>query len=86
MLFYFVVCNKFHVCVNTLLGVNNFSYFVVCVVILSQPVYPYSALRMEASSYSEKSVLTYQTTRCHNAESQSINTDCSQNPQCCTIL
>ena len=52
--------------------------FTHCVVILSHYVYPYSALRMEASSCSDPSVLTYQTTRCHNAEAQNMNTDCSQ--------
>jgi hypothetical protein len=51
---------------------------VQCVVILSQTVYPYSALRMQAASYSDTSVLTYQTTRWHNAEAQNMNIECSQ--------
>jgi hypothetical protein len=74
------------VCVNTLLWVNYFLYFVQCVAVLSQPVYPYSALSMEAATYSDTPVLAYQTTRRHDTESQNMNTDCNQNPQRYTIF
>ena len=56
------------------------------VFLFSRRVYPLSALRMEAVSYCDPSAMAYQNTRCHNAEAQNINIDCSQNHQSYTIL
>jgi hypothetical protein len=40
---------------------------------LSKPVYPFPALRKEASNFSHYTLLTHLTTRRHNAEIQNIN-------------
>jgi hypothetical protein len=81
-----VECNKFvFVCVNALLLMNYFC-FALGICTLSQPFYPYSALRMEAATYSDTNILTYQTTRCHNAKAQNVNTDCGQVSLSSTIV
>jgi len=40
---------------------------------------------METADYCDTSVLTYQPTRCHNAEAQNSNIDFSQKHQSYTI-
>jgi len=73
------------VCVLALIW-GNYICTLCSVLRLSYFFYFYSALRMEASSYSVLSVLTYETTGCHKAQTENMIIDCSQNPQYYTIL
>jgi hypothetical protein len=59
--------------------------FCAVVFFFLKPVYPYSALWIEAASYCDTSTMTYQTTRCHKTEFQNVNTHCIQSPQSYTI-
>jgi len=79
----YVGWNKFHVGLCDCFNIGLLLLIITqCVFVFTQGVYPFSALWMESAIYCNTSVLTYQTTRCYNAQVQNMNINSSQNPQC----